>query len=118
MTKFEFMVNGGSFASRTIEAVITDFDTMETFSATINAERIADIDNKLPEGYELDMITTLQNYFEPNTVAKFDLELENSQYIYFADFEELCNGGFYEYVKHLENDDMQAINRMNASIRN
>lgn len=115
MTKFEYLVNGGSFASQTIEAVIIDLDKGETFSATINAKRIADIDAILPEGYELDKITTLQNYFNPSTVEQYDVEIENSQYIYFADFQnEVVYDGFYEYIEALENDlkKMERMNRM------
>ena len=112
MTKFENMINGGKLSARTINAIINNLKNGETFDAWINAKTLQEIDSKLPAGYEMDRLTTLCNYFNPATVDKYEIELINSQYIYFTDFEILYNGGFARYVAALEKDDMNAINRL------
>jgi len=103
MTKFEYMVNGGKFDNRTINAIIID-PKNEIFDADINAKSLSEIDKKLPAGYELNITATLQNYFDTDIVNQFETELEHSKYIYFEDFDKLCDGGFHEYIKGLKNN--------------
>lgn len=104
MTKFEYMINNGKFTKNTIDVLVIDIDKDTTFSAVINAKNLSEVDSKLPKGFEMDKITTLQNYFDNDIIAKFELEIDNSQHVYFSDFESLIDGGFYEYTKALEKD--------------
>jgi hypothetical protein len=117
MTKFEQMINDGKFSKHTINVIINDFKNDDTFDATINAKTLNEIDSKLPEGYEMDRLTTLQNYFNPETIDKYEIELMNSQYIYFEQFYRIIEYGFYNYVTALKNDDMATINRLDRKFQ-
>jgi hypothetical protein len=120
MTKFENMINDGKLEARNINAIINNLNdnaTEQTFDAWINAKTLSEIDSKLPAGYETDRLTTLCNYFNPATVDKYEIELINSQYIYFTDFEILYNGGFARYIAALEKDDFNTINRLDRQYR-
>ena len=111
MTKFENMINGGKMESRTINVIITDLKKDDTFDAWINAKTLQEIDHKLPKGYEMDRMTTLENYFDPTVVEEFRIELNNSQYIYFEDFDKLYNGGFKRYIDG-QRKDLSICSRM------
>jgi len=112
MTEFENKINNGKFSTRVINAVINDLKTGDTFDAWINAKTLQEIDSKLPQGFEMDRLATLQNYFNPVTVDKYEIELMNSQYIYFHDFDILYGHGFQTYTRALEKDKMVIVNNL------
>jgi len=117
MTKFENMINGGKFDSRMIDVMILDLNSTDTFDANINALTLEQVDEKLPEGYEMDTVSTLSNYFEPNTVEEYRAEILNSKYIYSEDFDVLYEGGFYEYIEALKASDSKKIMRMDRKYK-
>ena len=103
MTKFEKEINGGKFEKNTINCMILGFKN-ESFNAEINGKNFYEIDRKMLDGFEVDRTETLKQYFDHNSVDTFEIELENSQYIYFAPFTELIDFGFDRYVKALKNE--------------
>jgi len=117
MNILEKRINGEKFEARAIESVVIDAKTGESHSLTINGRTLSEVGSKLPEGYDLDKIATLQNYFDTNTVNEFQIELDNSQYIYFEDFNVIYCAGFKAYVKALKDDDMIKINRLDSQVR-
>ena len=116
MTKFEKMVNGGQFEKNTIECIIIDLSKNDTFHATINGNSLHEIVEKLPAGYELCIISTLENYFDHKVVSKYEIELRNSQFIYFSNFDELVKEKFYKYIQALETDNMKLLNHLDRSV--
>lgn len=112
MTKFEYLINNGKFENETIDTVIIDLEKNETLSANINAKTLQEIDQKLPKGYEMDKITTLQNYFNPAKIQKFEIELNNSQYVYYSNFHNELMYDIYDYIEALENDNMVLVDRL------
>ena len=116
MTKFEKMVNGGRFEKNVIECVIIDLNKDNTFHATINGNSLHEIVKKLPAGYELCVISTLENYFDHKVVNKYEIELQNSQFIYFSNFDELVKEKFYKYIQALETDNMKLLNHLDRSV--
>lgn len=111
MTKFEFEINKNR-VGKTINVIINDLEKNTTFDAWIISNTLQQIDSILPQGFELDRITTLQNYLNPDKIAKYEIELYNSQYVYYTDFEKLVEYGVYKYIAALENEDFAKTNRM------
>lgn len=113
MKKFEYEFNGTDNlkGKKTICAIINNIKTDDTFSTDLVANCLSDIDSKLPIGYEMDRMTTLCNYFNPATVDKHSIELENSQFIYFAPFETVQER-FSEYVNALEKCNFKFTNAL------
>ena len=99
---------------RGINTIIIDLKTGDTFDAWINAKTLQEIDSKIPQGFEMDKLTTLQNYFNPATIDKYEIELMNSQFIYFHDFESLYNFGFSRYIEALERDRIDIVNKLDG----
>jgi hypothetical protein len=112
MTKFEYVVNGGKLSTNIINCIINDLNGDTSFDAWINAKSISEVCQKLPKDYELDISSTLQNYFSHEAINKFEIELVNSQYIYFHDFDKLYEYGFNMYVKALEKEDYKETERL------
>ncbi|ALA07301.1 hypothetical protein SECTIM467_177 [Brevibacillus phage SecTim467] len=117
MTEFETMINGGNEIKNAINCVIFDLGKGGTFDAWVNADSIVEVERKLPLGYELDKITTLQNYFAPAIVDEFEIEIRNSQYIYFEKFTRLYDGGFYRYIDAMKSGDYTATVRLDRQSR-
>ena len=117
MNKFEYEINNGKLESRCINAVINDLQKNKTFDAWINAKTLQEIDSKLPAGYEQNRLSTLANYFDPVVVEKWEIEITNSQYIYFTDFTILYEYGFYDYVETLENGNTKKQMRLDRRHR-
>jgi len=117
MTKFENMINNGQMGIRTIDVMVIDLNKEDNFDANINALTLEEVDQKLPEGYEMNTESTLSNYFEPATVQEFITELVNSKYIYSEDFDVLYEGGFYEYIEALKASDGQKIMKMDRKYK-
>lgn len=116
MTKFEKMVNGGRFEKNVIECVIIDLNKDNTFHATINANSLYEVSEKLPAGYELCVISTLENYFDHKLINKYEVELQNSACIYFSNFNELIKEKFYQYIRALETCNMKLLNYLDQSV--
>lgn len=114
MTKFEYMINDGKMEARQINCIIIDLEKNETFDAWINAKSLSEVDSKLPLGCEMDRITTLGNYFDHKIINKFEIELANSQHIYFSDFEKLYEGGLYRYTDALDREDYNTTQRLDS----
>lgn len=112
MTKFEYIVNGGKFEGQQINAMVIDLNKDESFDAWINAKSLSEVDGKLPEGFEMDKLTTLQNYFDHNTINKFQVELDSSQFVYFATLDTLVDGGLYTYTDALKVSDFNTTSRL------
>ena len=112
MTEFEKMINNGKLESKQICCILTKPNSDERFEAWINANSIQEIDRKLPEGYELMTDETLQNYFDHKVIAEYEIELVNSQYIYYTDFDKLVEYGLMQYVVALKDENYQRTERM------
>lgn len=82
------------------------------FGASLNALSISDIVRNLPDGYEIDVLMTLENYFDHKKVDQYSIEIKNSQYIYYELFEKLVESGFYEYIDALDNKEEVKVSKM------
>lgn len=110
MTEFENKINEGKLSPNCINATIFDLNSSETFNAWINAETLQEIDSKLLQEYEMDKLATLSKYFDPVKVERWQIELLNSQFIYFHSFKSLYNRGFHRYVEALEKNRIDIMN--------
>lgn len=118
MTEFEYKVNQNKDKKgATINVVVLDLNKDESFSADIIAKNLSEIDSTLPQGFEMDKANTLSNYFSPDTVKKWEIELVNSQYIYFTNFQILVAGGFEMYVETLKRDDSARMQAMDNKVK-
>jgi len=70
----------------------------------------------MPLGYEVDRLTTLCNYFNPVKIDKYEIELTNSQFVYFADFHRELLYRMHDYLQALENDKMGIVSTMDYMI--
>jgi len=118
MTKLEFLINGDKLKSKTICTCINNLESGEMETAWINANNISEVVQKLPKGYEIDLLATLGNYFNNDTIETYDLAIENSQYIYHVDFDTLCDVGFRLYIESIKNDNSALQNRLDGRFQN
>jgi hypothetical protein len=112
MTKFENEINKGKMSTRVINCIIFDLNNNTTFDAWINTKTLQEIDSKMLKGYELLKLDTLKNYFNSAVVDKWEIEIKNSQYIYFSDFDRLYEYRFDMYIKALQDDKLNICNRL------
>lgn len=80
-----------------------------------SGESLAEVEEELSDGLELDIARTLAGYFGEDA-NRYRVEVENSEYIYFVDFTELLNGGFSEYIEALDSGDYEDVKKMNRMI--
>lgn len=109
MTKFENKINSNKKGDA-ISCIIIGEN--ETFQADIIADNIKDVVDLLPVGYELDLITTLCNYFDAKIINEYEIELNNSQYVYYTDFKVLVSNGLQLYVNYLKKGIFNKTNSM------
>lgn len=109
MTKFENKINSNKKGD-VISCIIIGEN--ETFQADIIANSIKEVVDLLPTPYELDLTETLCNYFDNDIIDKYDVELNNSQYIYYTPFKVLVSNGLSLYVNCLKKGFFNKINSM------
>lgn len=117
MNQFEKIINNGKFEKDTIQCVVINNDLNANFQAEVNGTSIYEVSEKIHNmgNYELDLQTTLYNYFAPSLVHKYILELENSWYIYNLNFSELLEFGFKLYTDALSNGDYETISNLDRN---
>ena len=115
MNKFENKINGNKKGD-VISCIIIGEN--ETFQADIIASSIKEIVDLLPLTYELDLTSTLCNYFDNAIINKYDIELNNAQYIYYTPFKVLVSNGFQLYVNYLKKELFDKTNSMDRSASN
>lgn len=112
MNKLEAEFNKRRIGLPIIECYIIDLCNGSGFGASLNALSISDVVRNLPDGYELDVLMTLENYFNNKKIDQYSIEIKNSQYIYYESFERIVESGFYEYIEALDKKDEVKVSRM------
>ena len=112
MNKLEQEFNKNRKGFPVIECYILDMVNGGGFGASLNAFSISDVVKNLPDGYELELLGTLENYFEHKKIDEYAIALKNSQYIYYEDFEKIIDRGFYEYINSLDSRNQDKADKM------
>lgn len=113
VNKLELEFNKRRSGFPAVECSILDLVNGGGFVAKLNAISISDVVRNLPDGYEIDVLDTLKNYYVfYKDIEKYSIELKNSQYIYYERFDKLIYSGLYEYIKALENNDIKLMSKL------